>query len=539
MSVTDELCRSYLDLRWHLDPVAGSGAGSVAHDDRLGTFDAESVRQHVAALKALAGAAEDLDVEDVHDEIDRTALLDELRIAASRLEHEQPHVRNPAFWLGHLLEGVEVLLLRPGSTPGAAAPALLARLRAVPAFLEAARGTVHRPPPVFVESAAALADAGESLLRLALAECAGAAPALAHDLATATEQAIVEVLKFGEHLRHDIAPAEDAQAFAVGEAQFNRRLHHEHALRAGAPELWRYGRHLRAEVEAEVAAAARVLDPRRPWREVVERVREEAMPGTDVLGAYRHVTDRAQAFLAARELVTVPPGELRVIETPESLRPLVPFAAYQSPPLLQEDAVGTFFVTTPDPGLPDEEQARLARAHALPSIAGTVAHEAWPGHHLQFLAARSTRSLVRRALWSPLTVEGWALYAEELMDEEGFYDEPAARLFRLVDLLWRAVRVDLDVALHTRGMTPAEAMDELERAVPMERRHVEAEVRRYCAWPTYQLCYAVGRRDLLRLRADVRRQRGDAFSLRGFHDELLRFGGLPVALIRWGMGLES
>ena len=70
-----------------------------------------------------------------------------------------------------------------------------------------------------------------------------------------------------------------------------------------------------------------------------------------------------------------------------------------------------------------------------------------------------------------------------------------------------------------------------------ERANAEAEVRRYCAWPTYQLCYATGRRELLQLRDDFRAARGDAYSLRAFHDAVLSYGGLPVSLTRWGLGL--
>ena len=134
-------------------------------------------------------------------------------------------------------------------------------------------------------------------------------------------------------------------------------------------------------------------------------------------------------------------------------------------------------------------------------------------------------------------VEGWALYCEQLMAESGYYDSTESRLFQLVNLLWRAVRVVLDVGLHTRGMTPAEAVSYMVDHLPIERSSAEAEVRRYCAWPTYQLCYAVGRRELLRLRADYRERSGADFSARHFHDELLSYGGLPVSLARWGMDL--
>jgi len=125
------------------------------------------------------------------------------------------------------------------------------------------------------------------------------------------------------------------------------------------------------------------------------------------------------------------------------------------------------------------------------------------------------------------------------MEETGFYRDPESRIFQLVNLLWRAVRIVLDIGLHTRGMTPAEAVDYMTEHLPIERAGAEAEVRRYCAWPTYQLCYAVGRRELLRLREAYRERAGSEFAPKRFHDELLAYGGLPVALARWGMELAE
>ena len=138
MTTVDDLCRSYLDLKYHFDPAAASGAGLVAHDSRLGSFDVETVRAQLAALRALTGAAEALEVEDLQDEIDRTALLGELRGIGYRWEHEQPHVRNPGYWLNHLFQAHYAVLSR-GSRENRKASAVLERLESVPAFLETAR----------------------------------------------------------------------------------------------------------------------------------------------------------------------------------------------------------------------------------------------------------------------------------------------------------------------------------------------------------------------------------------------------------------
>ena len=114
MPVVDDLCRSYLDLKWHFNPADASLAGAVAFDSRLGSFDAESMRAHLAAFRSLSGAAEELDPPSLDEEIDRTALLEDMRTLIFRFEHEQPHVRNPSFWLTHLFEGIYALLARDG-----------------------------------------------------------------------------------------------------------------------------------------------------------------------------------------------------------------------------------------------------------------------------------------------------------------------------------------------------------------------------------------------------------------------------------------
>jgi uncharacterized protein (DUF885 family) len=126
-----------------------------------------------------------------------------------------------------------------------------------------------------------------------------------------------------------------------------------------------------------------------------------------------------------------------------------------------------------------------------------------------------------------------------MMGEEGFYRGVEERFFQRVHLLWRALRIVLDVGLHTRGMTIEEAVNILVDRVHFERANAEAEVSRYCAYPAYQLCYAVGRRELRSLRDAYRAVAGGAYSLRDFHEKVLSYGGLPVSLIRWGMGLEE
>jgi len=532
MTATADLYRSYLDLRWHFDPAQGSAAGRTDNDTRLGDFSAGRMREHLAAYKAMAFAVEQVEVEDPQEEIDRTAFLDEVRVTIARFERERPHVHDPGFWLSHLYFALHALLRRRGGGAGAQAHGLLGRLRGVPEFLRSARETIKDPPRVFLETAAQLAQGGGRLLLDSARVIREADPTLAQAADDALAEAEAALQRFTLALGGEFSAHHDDLSFAIGEEQFNYRLHHEHALQAAAPELYRYGLRLADEVEAEVRALARQIDPTVTWQVVVERLRMNSAPGTDLVAAFGDAAQRTRGFLEARNLFSIPEGQLDVVETPAFLRPLMPFAAYQPPAVVGPERLGTFYVTPPEPG--------GTAAHGLPSlheIALLVVHEAWPGHHLQMLSARDADTEVRRVSWTPIMVEGWALYCEELMAEQGFLASVEERLFQRVHLLWRALRVVLDVGLHTRGLTPEQAVDLLVDRVAMDRPHARSEVSRYCARPTYQLSYAVGRRELFHLRDAWRAAAGPDAPLRQFHDTVLGYGGLPVSLIRWGMGL--
>ena len=538
MSAVDELCRSYLDARWHFDPSAASAAGLTTHDTRLGRYDEAGVRELTAALRSLAGAAEELDVADQDEEIDRTALLDELRVSIFRFQHEQPHRRNPAFWLRHLLDGLDALASRPDAATENSAAAV-ARLRDVPAFLDAARDTLTEPPRVLSDAALAMLGGGGELVVGLVQRYGAEAPELRSALEEAAAGALAALKVFGAALTGRLAPSADPTAFAVGEEQFNRRLHHEHALLAGAPELWRYGLHLRDEVEAELEQVARRVDPSRHWRDLVERLREETTPDEGaLLGLYAAEVTRAQRFLADGALVSPTTAPLEVEATPAYLRAVIPVAGYHAAPVFASGDAARLLVTAPVRSLGDVARQRMLRDHAALGLPSLVAHEAFPGRHQQAARAREL-SEVRRYVATPLSTAGWALYAEDAMADAGYLQGLEERLFHLVRRLWFAVRVDLDIGLHTRGMTAEEAAEELVRRLPVERRHAEAEVLWLCQSPTYGLCDAVGRRELLALRESYMERERTAFSTSGFHDELLGYGALPVSLVRWGMGLDG
>jgi uncharacterized protein (DUF885 family) len=530
-----DIIRSYFDLHWHLDPVGATQAGVPGQDDRYGRYGAEALAPHLAALRSISLALEETLADGLDEEIDRTALLNEVRVTLRRYEQLRPQATNPEFWLSHLLSGLHHLLLSADRSPADKAAAVLGRLEDIPAFLDDARAAITTPVRVFVETAMRMSEGGRLLVREVASALGAQSPVHARKLKDAAEKAEQALKAFDRDLDTWLETAGDH--FAIGDDSFNFLLHYQHALRDTAPELWRYGHRLKEEVVADLERLAKKLNGGKPWPALVEQLREDHPSADELVDAYAREMARARDFVAERQLAPIPEAPLGVIPTPAFMRPVIPYAAYDSPGAYSRDRTGWFYVTVPDPRLPPDQQNRILRDHCRYELAATALHEGYPGHHLQLVTAKNLRSDVRKNLWTPLTVEGWALYCEDMMGEEGFYASDEELFFQRVHLLWRAMRILLDVGLHTRSMSREQAVDQMVNELHVERGNAEAEVRRYCAWPAYQLSYAVGRRELLRLRDDFRAAKGDDFTLRGFHDAVLPYGGLPVTLIRWGLGL--
>jgi uncharacterized protein (DUF885 family) len=521
-----DVLEGYLDLRWRINPVEGTYVGRHEFDSDLPRFDAASLREYAAALRSYTSTLEEVEADTLDDEIDRTATLHAARHDLLVLEREKPHARNPAHALLYALNGIHLLLVRPSDDERRRGAALLARIQALPRFLDEAASALTEPRALFFETARAMIAGGVSLLRDGLARTALTVDPIA--LAEARDAAVDALHRFGDTIA--LMEPQGGDDFGIGRELFDLKLHTAHMIRENADELLRFGERLRTEAIAELERLAPAVRPNTPWRDVVRALREDTPTRDTAIDEYRSAMSAALEFTVDRGLVTVPHGELVVAPTPDFLRALIPFAAYQGPAAFDGDARGTFFVTLPRPN-------EAWRLHCRAELPSTALHEGIPGHHLQIVTACGLPRRVRRILSSPASQEGWALYCENLMAEQGFIGEPAARFFQVHHLLWRALRVILDVSLHTKGMTVDNATEMLRQELGIEEGAARAEAVRYCAYPTYQLCYAVGRREILRLRDDAREARGAMFSLRAFHDELLSYGALPTPLARWGMGL--
>lgn len=514
MAVTDGLCRSFLDLWGHLDPAAASLAGPGSHDGRFGTFDDDAIRAHLAALRSIAGAIEELDVDDTGDEIDRTALLDHVRVQIFRLDKERPWRKNPALWVEHASAGLDALLSREVPAAGTS-QALAERLRDLPRLFRDALDTLHAPPLLFVESALAGLEALTPLL-----EAAGPclAPSSEERAALLTEaEAAVERLRLG--LRSELAPDPDPAVLAVGEDEVDGRLHYEQASRHNSAELWRAALRVATDIEAEVVALAAGIDSTRPWRAVYERLSANP-PDPDPATRLREALDGAARWGESRGLIASPPPPPRVTTLPRWQRLQEPIAAYLP---AGEGRPGAIRLGHPDAG-------------AIPWLAARLGV---PGRHWFAARVAGLDSLVRRHIGASSTRAGWALYAAEIMREAEWEPSPESRLAERVLTLIEAHLAVLDLGIHARQLPAGDAIDHLTNRLPVDRTAAEAHVRRIATYPTEAAAALLGVREFLRLRNDVRTARGAAFDAAAFHAEVVSYGALPVPLIRWGMGLDG
>lgn len=534
-----DLIDEILRFTWSANPTAATAMGIHEHDDRLLDCSPEALDERLRAVSAyrrdltrLVASIPDLTPEET---LDARVLLGALEVEARLLEEARPAFRDPASYLDEILYGIYYLVEREFAPLPDRIATAARRLQDVPRLVRQARRNLSDPaiiPPEWVDAALRQIQGSRSyLVQLAggLAPRAGAS-VVEFERACAVAGRSLEELE--DHLRRSLVGTARGD-FAAGKSLFELLLRAQHGIDLDAEALEAVGRRLVAASQARLEEAARALDPGRPWQDLVGEWKVDHPSEARLVEEYRKEVERARTFVRERGLATLPEGEtLRVVETPPFQRTVTPFAAYVAPAPFEEGREGLLWVTPPDGDTSPELRERMLQDHLRPAIPATVAHEAYPGHHLQLSVAGRIASSVRRFFTTPVLIEGWAFYCEELMVEQSYYPDARSRVLQLKDQLWRACRILIDVGLHVRGMKVAEAAAMLIEVARLEAPNARAEVLRYTRSPTQPMSYAVGKQAILDLREEVRRRRGAGFDLRLFHDEFLSQGSIPIALIR-------
>jgi uncharacterized protein (DUF885 family) len=511
------------------NPVLGTYVGIHTEDDRLGDASRDAVLGELADEKAHLAAVEAIEPAGLSalGRLERDLEIHNLKrtIFDSETVRTWEQRSTALDTIGDAL----FLIFAQDFAPLPERLNLLAgRLEAIPDYLEGSksRATV---PQVRLWQRLEIESAGDlpSFLDEIVAASADVPDADRRRLTSAADNARRALGSYSAWLEETLADGDDE--WALGRERYDELV----ALRAfdglDSDGILAIGEEqLRLNREARVAAA-REIDPGVDEATVVDRIKRDH-PATfeEALEAYRDVMVRGRQYLIDHRIVTVPPDErIDVVPTPEYLRNVVPFAAYFSPPKFDSNPKGIYIVTASvgdDPG--------AMREHNYSSISNTSIHEAYPGHHLQLAVGNRHPSLTRIATDAPEFVEGWGMYSEQMMREQGFDDAPNFRLAMYTDAIWRACRIILDVRMHRGELSVAEATEFMISNTSFEGANARAEVNRYTYTPTYQLSYLLGKVLLLQLRADEQRRLGPRFDLGAFHDTLLNNGSLPISFHR-------
>lgn len=519
-------------FRYH--PEAAVAAGVSGFERLLTPFDEEAAAA-VAFLndELLLGLNElDRDALDVDARLDLDVIYGAAWLENRFLLEVQPYRVDPGRCLP--VEAIYQLTILPVAD---FQDALVARLAHTPSHLIAARRFLQdkaaRIPRQWLDSAISAARHGAAFLRELPAHPKVAAnPPIGLDgLVGAAGDGLVA---FADFLARDIGDRACGD-FACGADYFADLLRYRHFLDVGVDELHAFGTALLEETAVALREAASLIVPGGDIAAAAAHVRARHPAAEDVIDVYRTRMRAAREFVRSHNLVTLPAHErLDVIETPLFLRHQIPFAAYSEPTPNDPRQQGYYYVTPP------ADEAQL-QEHNEAGIPLTCVHEAWPGHHLQFVTANgrpAARTLPRLLNPSATLYEGWALYCEQMMCEQGFANEPAQRFLLLKDRLWRALRVVLDIELHTRGLSVDGAADRMTAILGFPRAHALADLAWYTKAPAVPLGYATGAALINALRRTQGEQPG--FVLKEFHDRLLSVGSIALPLVvRRAFGEEA
>lgn len=545
---SDVTLDAFFELFYRLRPVTATFAGLHVRDHSLPDFSPEALQSARDEITEMRRRLADAGYGVLHSDELRTrdwraidgALADAV-LEVQLAEDESKHfVRgNPSIATGEALFSIVALAAAEETAIEPRVEAAVSRLRAFPAFLHGARRTLGEGDMPSAWRDRAMRECEGGLLLLAdiagWPVSGGASVSLCRDLQEAATHAAAAVEWFRSYLAG--LGAAPVNRYALGHSSLALLVRRGHWCDVPIERL----RHeARAALEREAFHLRDMLQDEE-WQAVSARLTSTHPDTDDVLHAVRSAWEECRT-LAAGE-VTWPDKALPYRPTPEWARRAAPYLyylPYRSPPPLV-DSIGHYDVLVPWTMDPAAQEAFAKSWNRSAIKLNHVAHHGGFGHHVQnWHAARSASRVGRVAavdaacriamFCGGTMAEGWACYATEVMESLGYltHDERIAEQHTRVRLMARAV---VDLELHTGRMTFDDAVRFHVESAQMPANVARAEVTKCSMFPGTAMMYWLGLRDLWRLRSAEEAARGAAFSSRKFHDDLLGFGSMPVALV--------
>ncbi|HOY66911.1 MAG TPA: DUF885 domain-containing protein [Candidatus Ozemobacteraceae bacterium] len=513
------------------NPITATTLGEHAYDGLLPEVGAEAVDREIAGLREMRDAFQSLPERElsIDERLDRELALHMARMQLFLLEDVRRWRLgcDLAMMIG---DALFMLFVRDFAPLHERVESMLARLRAVPAYLMSGRTLFQHVPPlwgeIFIESAERLPD----LLSAIEGGLSGRLPPpVMQSFAHAAQEARRAVAEHAHWLKFAIMPQATGD-WAMEKGPFQALLG-ARQLGLTSGELLELGETSLRQAQNKVDLHARALSGSQHGttaglrKAAIERIQAHA-PATfeQALAAYRDAVARSRAWVEMTGFAAIPEGEqLEVIETPSYLAHLIPFAAYMPPERTARPQKGIYLVT---------RHAGDQSMHNYADIANTSIHEGYPGHHLQLSGQNLHPGLWRGLADSIELMEGWAHYCEEAVLAGGIEANHENRLVQGRDEAWRSARILIDINLHQKSWSYDEGLAFLMEHTAMNRASAEAEMRRYTQTPGYPLSYMAGKHLLLELKNSLQQRYGADCPDRAFHDLVINEGSLPLFLAR-------
>jgi uncharacterized protein (DUF885 family) len=538
--------KDHLEQELRQRPLEATRLGDHRFDDRLEDL---SPKARAAWKERWQKTLAELPRKVNYKKLTRSGQID-FEIFAHHLRREiwladntRPFEDDPRVYNDYLSESVYLLLTQSTLPRPVNVRNCAARMAHIPKVVAAARASLRNPPRVFVETAIRQNRGAIAFYERGNYDLAGETPQLSA-LRKPAARVVAALKEHQKFLEEDLLPRAKGD-WRLGKQRFAKKLDLELNAGLSAEEVLREAEAEMDRVEAEMYVVARQLwaglfpkkalpsddaeGKRQTIRAVLDRVTREHGKAEDLVKDARASADKIKAFIREHDLLRLPePDRCRIVEMPEFQRGNTVAYLNQAPPL--DAKASSYYAISPPPRDWDarrvESYLREYNRHMLHIL---TIHEAYPGHYVQLDYSNRHPSLIRRVLYSGVFAEGWAVYTEQMMLDQGFgKGDLALRLNQLKWYLRTVANAVLDFKMHCTNMTDKEALLFLmQRAYQSEAEAILKIIR--AKQSSCQLStYFVGRMAFVRVRRRIQRELGEGFHLGRYHEAVLDHGTLPV-----------
>lgn len=554
---TDEafqrLAEEYLSDLTNFSPVYATTIGDHSADGELDQVDAAGRAKSLKLLRKYQSALEAIDRDELSraNQVDAELLLHEMESSIWSIEILQEWAWNPLYYINISGSSVYSLLSRDFAPLDERLMSAASRLEQIPRFLEQARGELvaDRVPKIHTETAIAQNEGLNSIIEnMIVPQMAVLSSEQQERLNAAIETARNALADHQTWLEEELLPGATGD-FRIGAELYDTKLAFalnsplsRKEITARAEQEYENVRKQMYDVAREVYLQMHPMtafpdSPNEAYKQAIiraalEEAYRELPPRDGIVEVAKGQLQEATDFVVERNLVTMPEEPVEIIIMPEFQRGVS--VAYLDPPGPLDRDQPAFYAVAPLPtDWTDEQVESFLREYNLYSLQDLTIHEGVPGHYLQIALSNRYPSVLRSVLYSGPFVEGWAVYAEGMMIEEGYQDnDPLQRLITLKWYLRAVTNAIIDSAIHVDGMTREAAMKLMVEGGFQEEREAAGKWVRAQLTSAQLSTYFVGYQEHIEMRAAVEKLWGDEFTLRRYHDQVLSYGSPPVRFVR-------